>query len=84
VLSLDLNQVLRLCEHHSLLSALIYIHNRIGDYRRPLLHLLCVVAASLAAGDDHAASQAGYKLLVYLRGVFKGEAYPPGSGAMMG
>ncbi len=110
VLSLDLDQVIRLCEAHKLYSALVYVHNRIHDYRRPLLDLLAAVAAGMgnpwaaaaaaaaasgeagaaaapapaAGGERQVAAACGYKLLVYLRGVFRGEAFPPGSGLMIG
>jgi hypothetical protein len=64
IASLDLDQVIRLCEAHRLYSALAYVHNRILDYRRPLVDLLAAVARARSQAE---AQQYGYKLLVYLR-----------------
>jgi hypothetical protein len=57
-------QVIRLCEAHRLYSALAYVHNRILDFRRPLLDLLRAVASAASAEEQQ---RFGYKLLVYLR-----------------
>ncbi len=64
IASLDLDQVIRLCEAHRLYSALAYVHNRILDYRRPLVDLLAAVARADSLAEQQ---QYGYKLLVYLR-----------------
>lgn len=66
--------MIRLCEQHSLLSALAHIYNAMRDYRTPLLALL---RAAAAAPDGPAAAVAGYKALVYLRCMFRGQPFPP-------
>ncbi|GAX83579.1 hypothetical protein CEUSTIGMA_g11004.t1 [Chlamydomonas eustigma] len=75
VLSLDLDQVIRLCEAHKLYSALTYVYNQIQEYRRPLVVLL----GAIAQGQPELARAASYKLLVYLRCIFRGRPFPPGS-----
>lgn len=57
-------QVINLCEDHQLHSALAYIHNSLGDYRRPVLDLL---AATAFAPSPQRKRAVGLKLLVYLR-----------------
>ncbi len=73
-------QVIRLTERHRLHSAALYVLTRINDYRKPLVDLLGALAAATAAGEPAVARAVGLKLLVWIRGAFKGRAYPPGSG----
>eukprot|EP00775_Hariotina_reticulata_P011041 gene11041-11196_t len=77
--SLDLDQVIRLCEGSRLYSALTYIYNQMLDFRKPLLDLLAAVAAG---GSYQEAAGYCYKLLVYLRCCFRGLAFPPGTGSL--
>ncbi|WIA09423.1 hypothetical protein OEZ85_008828 [Tetradesmus obliquus] len=80
IASLDLDQVIRLCEGCGLYSALAYIHNSaLADYRKPLTDLLAAVAG---AGSAAEARRCCYKLLVYLRCCFRGLAFPPGTGSL--
>ena len=82
IASLDLDQIVRLCERHRLHSASLYVLTRINDFRRPLLELLAAVAAARGAGDEAAARALALKLLVWLRGAFRGLAYPPNTGLL--
>ncbi len=88
--------MLRLCTAHGLYSALVYVHNRINEYRQPVLEMLACLAgfrpapqlaatatATAAAAAGRAALVAvARKLLVYLRCTFRGQAFPPGSGLL--
>lgn len=90
------SQVVRLCERHRLHSASLYVLTRINDYRKPLVDLLGALAAAQAAAAaaeagggaagaaEHvaAARGVGLKLLVWIRGAFRGRAYPPGTGLL--
>ncbi|GLI64518.1 hypothetical protein VaNZ11_007787 [Volvox africanus] len=113
ITSLDLDQVLRLCETHQLHSASAAIYSRLHDYKRPLLDMLAAAAGleavtatgpsdvkqheqspwQLALAPRHASSSdnnamerrrraAGFKLLVYLRCIFRRQAFPPGAGPL--
>lgn len=70
-------QVIRLCESAGLYSALTFIYNHIGDYRKPLLDLLAAVAGAASFPE---AQWYCCKLLVYLRCCFRGLKFPPGTG----
>ncbi|KAI3757517.1 hypothetical protein L6452_05057 [Arctium lappa] len=77
--SLDFNQVVRLCQEHSLYGALIYLFNKgLDDFRTPLEELLLVFRNNTS---ENAASL-GYRILVYLKYCFSGFAFPPGHGAV--
>ena len=78
--SLDLNQVIRLCEEHQMWSALIYIFNRgLGDFTAPAEDLF---KQTLLASDAQQQQVYGSKLLTYLRCVVRGDSFPPGRGQM--
>ncbi|KAK4415847.1 Vacuolar protein sorting-associated protein 8 [Sesamum alatum] len=77
ILSLDFNQVVRLCREHRLHCALIYLFNKgLDDFRTPIEELLVVLRNSV--GEN--ATCLGYRMLVYLKYCFKGLAFPPGRG----
>ncbi|EPS74414.1 hypothetical protein M569_00339, partial [Genlisea aurea] len=77
ILSLDFNQVIRLCREHGLHRALIYLFNKgLDDFRTPLEELLVLLQTSTR--ED--ANSIGYRVLVYLKYCFKGLVFPPGSG----
>ncbi|KAL3622320.1 hypothetical protein CASFOL_033731 [Castilleja foliolosa] len=77
ILSLDFNQIVRLCREHRLHCALIYLFNKgLDDFRAPLEELLVVLRDSIR---EHATSL-GYRMLVYLKYCFQGLAFPPGHG----
>ncbi|KAK6789795.1 hypothetical protein RDI58_013595 [Solanum bulbocastanum] len=78
MLSLDFNQVVRLCREHRLHSALIYLFNKgLDDFRTPLEELFLILRDS----KRESATALGYKMLVYLKYCFQGFAFPPGRGA---
>ncbi|GFR42940.1 hypothetical protein Agub_g3816, partial [Astrephomene gubernaculifera] len=52
IASLDLDQVLRLCSSQHLHSASAAIHNRLHDYKRPLLDMLAAVAGVRQGGSS--------------------------------
>ncbi|KAG6395280.1 hypothetical protein SASPL_145922 [Salvia splendens] len=75
ILSLDFNQVVRLCREHRLDCALIYLFNKgLDDFRTPLEELLLVLRDSTREN----ATSLGYRVLVYLKYCFQGLAFPPG------
>ncbi|KAI3444349.1 hypothetical protein Pfo_001014 [Paulownia fortunei] len=77
ILSLDFNQVVRLCREHRLHCALIYLFNKgLDDFRTPLEELLVVLRDSIREN----ATSIGYRMLVYLKYCFQGLAFPPGRG----
>ncbi|KAK4425213.1 Vacuolar protein sorting-associated protein 8 [Sesamum alatum] len=77
ILSLDFNQIVRLCREHRLHCALIYLFNKgLDDFRTPIEELLVVLRNSV--GEN--ATCLGYRMLVYLKYCFKGLAFPPGRG----
>ncbi|KAK6121136.1 hypothetical protein DH2020_045124 [Rehmannia glutinosa] len=77
ILSLDFNQVVRLCREHSLHCALIYLFNKgLDDFTTPLEELLVVLRDSTREN----ATSLGYRMLVYLKYCFLGLAFPPGHG----
>ncbi|CAA0827177.1 transducin family protein / WD-40 repeat family protein [Striga hermonthica] len=77
ILSLDFNQIVRLCREHRLHCALIYLFNKgLDDFRTPLEELLVVLRYSTK--ED--ATSLGYRMLVYLKYCFQGLAFPPGRG----
>ncbi|XP_071726434.1 uncharacterized protein [Rutidosis leptorrhynchoides] len=77
--SLDFNQVVRLCQEHSLYGALIYLFNKgLDDFRTPLEELLLVFRNN----NSENAPSLGYKILVYLKYCFSGFAFPPGHGSI--
>ncbi|XP_022861232.1 vacuolar protein sorting-associated protein 8 homolog isoform X2 [Olea europaea var. sylvestris] len=77
ILSLDFNQVVRLCREHRLHGALIYLFNKgLDDFRAPLEELLVVLRNS----ERESAASLGYRMLVYLKYCFQGLAFPPGHG----
>ncbi|PIN18586.1 hypothetical protein CDL12_08740 [Handroanthus impetiginosus] len=77
ILSLDFNQVVRLCREHRLHCALIYLFNKgLDDYKTPLEELLVVLRNSTR--ED--ATCLGYRMLVYFKYCFQGLAFPPGHG----
>ncbi|KAH6791560.1 transducin family protein / WD-40 repeat family protein [Perilla frutescens var. hirtella] len=77
ILSLDFNQVVRLCREHRLDCALIYLFNKgLDDFRTPLEELLLVLRDSTREN----ATSLGYRMLVYLKYCFQGLAFPPGRG----
>ncbi|XP_057778554.1 uncharacterized protein LOC130997300 [Salvia miltiorrhiza] len=77
ILSLDFNQVVRLCREHRLDCALIYLFNKgLDDFRTPLEELLLVLRDSTREN----ATSLGYRVLVYLKYCFQGLAFPPGHG----
>ncbi|CAH9089153.1 unnamed protein product [Cuscuta epithymum] len=79
ILSLDFNQVVRICREHMLYGALIYMFNKgLGDFKAPLEELFSVIRNS--KGDTSVSF--GYKVLVYLKYCFQGLAYPPGHGTL--
>ena len=76
--SLDLNQVIRLCEQHNMWSALIYIFNRgLGDFVSPAEDLF---KQTLLAANAQDQQTYGSKLLMYLRCIVRGHSFPPGRG----
>ena len=76
--SLDLNQVIRLCEQHNMWSALIYIFNRgLGDFVSPAEDLF---KQTLLATTSQNQQIYGSKLLAYLRCIVRGDSFPPGRG----
>ena len=76
--SLDLNQVIRLCEQHNMWSALLYIFNRgLGDFVSPAEDLF---KQTLLATNAQNQQTYGSKLLTYLRCIVRGDAFPPGRG----
>ncbi|KAL1562189.1 vacuolar protein sorting-associated protein 8 isoform X2 [Salvia divinorum] len=77
ILSLNFNQVVRLCKEHRLDCALIYLFNKgLDDFRTPLEELLLVLRDSTREN----ATSLGYRVLVYLKYCFQGLAFPPGHG----
>ncbi|KAL8062990.1 hypothetical protein ABFX02_02G181400 [Erythranthe guttata] len=77
ILSLDFNQIVRLCREHRLHCALIYLFNKgLDDFRTPLEELLVVLRNSAR----ETATSLGYRMLVYLKYCFQGLAFPPGRG----
>uniref|UniRef100_A0A7N0ZV75 RING-type domain-containing protein n=1 Tax=Kalanchoe fedtschenkoi TaxID=63787 RepID=A0A7N0ZV75_KALFE len=77
--SVDFNQVVKLCREHGLHSALIYLFNRgLRDYKAPLEELLVVLQDS----RRETAGPIGYRMLVYLKYCFSGQAFPPGHGSI--
>lgn len=77
ILSLDFNQVVRLCREHRLDCALIYLFNKgLDDFRTPLEELLLVLRDSTREN----ATALGYRVIVYLKYCFQGLAFPPGRG----
>ncbi|KAG8391995.1 hypothetical protein BUALT_Bualt01G0245600 [Buddleja alternifolia] len=79
ILSLDFNQVVRLCREHRLHGALIYLFNNgLDDFRTPLEELLVVLRNSRREN----ATSLGYRMLVYLKYCFQGLAFPPGRGSL--
>lgn len=77
-------KVIRLCERHRLHTASVYVLTRINDFRKPLVDLLGATAAAAASGDARGARALALKLMVLVRGAFRGRAYPPGTGVMAG
>ncbi|XP_055810838.1 uncharacterized protein LOC129880699 isoform X2 [Solanum dulcamara] len=79
MLSLDFNQVVRLCREHRLHGALIYLFNKgLDDFRTPLEELFLI----LRDCTRESATALGYKMLVYLKYCFQGFAFPPGRGTL--
>ncbi|CAN4126445.1 unnamed protein product [Withania somnifera] len=79
MLSLDFNQVVRLCREHRLHGALIYMFNKgLDDFRTPLEELFLILRDS----KGESATALGYKMLVYLKYCFQGFAFPPGHGTL--
>ncbi|KAM3247330.1 vacuolar protein sorting-associated protein 8 [Capsicum annuum] len=79
MLSLDFNQVVRLCREHRLHGALIYLFNKgLDDFRTPLEELFLILRDS----KRESATALGYKMLVYLKYCFQGLAFPPGRGTL--
>lgn len=79
MLSLDFNQVVRLCREHRLHGALIYLFNKgLDDFRTPLEELFLILRDS----TRESATALGYKMLVYLKYCFQGFAFPPGRGTL--
>ncbi|XP_009594307.1 uncharacterized protein [Nicotiana tomentosiformis] len=79
MLSLDFNQVIRLCREHRLHGALIYLFNKgLDDFRTPLEELFLILRDS----KRESATTLGYKMLVYLKYCFQGLAFPPGRGTL--
>ncbi|XP_075484312.1 uncharacterized protein LOC142524290 [Primulina tabacum] len=79
MLSLDFNQVVRLCREHRLHHALIYLFNKgLDDFTTPLEEFLIVLQNSRL--ED--AASLGYMMLVYLKYCFRGLAFPPGRGSL--
>ncbi|XP_060213188.1 uncharacterized protein LOC132640575 [Lycium barbarum] len=79
MLSLDFNQVVRLCREHRLHGALIYLFNKgLDDFRTPLEELFLILRDS----KIESATALGYKMLVYLKYCFEGFAFPPGRGSL--
>ncbi|KAJ8566117.1 hypothetical protein K7X08_030594 [Anisodus acutangulus] len=79
MLSLDFNQVVRLCREHRLHGALIYLFNKgLDDFRTPLEELFLILRDS----KSESVTALGYKMLVYLKYCFKGFAFPPGRGSL--
>ncbi|CAM8890178.1 unnamed protein product [Rhodiola kirilowii] len=77
--SVDFNQVVRLCREHGLFAALIYLFNKgLHDYKAPLEELLVVLQDS----QRDMAATIGYRMLVYLKYCFSGQAFPPGHGSI--
>ncbi|KAL3830545.1 hypothetical protein ACJIZ3_019347 [Penstemon smallii] len=77
ILSLDFNQVVRLCREHRLHGALIYVFNKgLDDFKTPLEELLVVLRNSRREN----AAPLRYRILVYLKYCFQGLAFPPGRG----
>ncbi|KAG9149694.1 hypothetical protein Leryth_012420 [Lithospermum erythrorhizon] len=77
ILSLDFNQVVRLCREHRLHGALIYLFNKgLDDFKTPLEELLVVLQDSPIASVP----TLGYRILIYLKYCFQGMAFPPGHG----
>ncbi|KAM3381430.1 hypothetical protein P3S68_007003 [Capsicum galapagoense] len=68
MLSLDFNQVVRLCREHRLHGALIYLFNKgLDDFRTPLEELFLILRDS----KRESATALGYKMLVYLKYCFQ-------------
>ncbi|KAI9329341.1 Golgi CORVET complex core vacuolar protein 8-domain-containing protein [Obelidium mucronatum] len=81
--SMDINQILRLCEEHSMFSALIYVYtNSVKDYVAPLISLLSPVDVAIKAGtieDYRKTANSGYIVFVYLAYIFTGKSFPVGT-----
>nr|CAD7425885.1 unnamed protein product [Timema monikensis] len=81
VMSLDINQVMRLCWAHGMHDAIIHIHNRgMRDYVAPLQELMPILQTALSKGKPLNCDQIalGNKLLVYISCCLAGRAYPAG------
>nr|CAD7195543.1 unnamed protein product [Timema douglasi] len=81
VMSLDINQVMRLCWAHGMHDAIIHIHNRgMRDYVAPLQELMPILQTALSMGKQLNSDQIalGNKLLVYISCCLAGRAYPAG------
>nr|CAD7256761.1 unnamed protein product [Timema shepardi] len=82
VMSLDINQVMRLCWAHGMHDAIIHIHNRgMRDYVAPLQELMPILQTALSMGKQLNSDQIalGNKLLVYISCCLAGRAYPAGN-----
>ncbi|ORX38895.1 Golgi CORVET complex core vacuolar protein 8-domain-containing protein [Kockovaella imperatae] len=91
--SLDINQVVTLCEAHGLWDALIHVYTRtMRDFVAPLVKLLglmtslqrdrmsrpAIVGQEHGASHDEIGATHAYKLFAYLEMVLCGQSYPSG------
>ncbi|KAJ3084579.1 Vacuolar protein sorting-associated protein 8 [Rhizoclosmatium hyalinum] len=81
--TMDINQILRLCQEHGMYSALIFVYNNsVKDYVTPLVCLLTPIDDAIQSGsleDFKSISNAGYILFVYLAYIFTGKSFPVGT-----
>lgn len=80
--SLDIDQVIRLCQQHGLWDALIYIFNRcLKDYVSPLVKL-CELVAKIIENEGSTSPRSddtsgiAYKVFGYLEHLLTGKTYP--------
>ena len=93
-MSLDINQVVTLCEAHGLWDALIHVYTRtMRDYVAPLVKLVGVIIGLMRERskrlsmyddfEDETGAFDAYKLFGYLEMVLSGQSYPSGE-ALLG
>ncbi|KAI8612899.1 hypothetical protein BC830DRAFT_1134642 [Chytriomyces sp. MP71] len=77
--TMDINQIIRLCEHNAMYSALIFVYNHsVKDYVTPLVCLLRPLGEAIKRGKL-ASFDAGYIIFVYLAYILTGKAFPVGT-----
>ncbi|KAJ3076195.1 Vacuolar protein sorting-associated protein 8 [Podochytrium sp. JEL0797] len=86
--SVDVDEVVKVCEREGMYSALIYVYTgALRDYVAPVVVLLGKIDAAVAGGDGsggegerrRGVSEAGYLLFVYLAYVLTGKVFPLGT-----